>query len=55
MKKKKFKIIKLRPKQDYSYKRKVLISDLILLMSIGIHDFEKIEKLLISKASKSVF
>ena len=44
MKKKKFKIIKLRPKQDYSYKRKVLISDLILLMSIGIHDFEKIEK-----------
>ena len=44
MKKKKFKIIKLRPKQDYSYKRKVLISDLTLLMSIGIHDFEKIEK-----------
>ena len=44
MKKKKFKIIKLRPKQDYSYKRKVLISDLALLMSIGIHDFEKIEK-----------
>ena len=44
MKKKKFKIIRLRPKQDYSYKRKVLISDLTLLMSIGIHDFEKIEK-----------
>ena len=44
MKKKKFKIIKLRPKQDYSYKRKVLISDLTLLMSIGIHDFEKIKK-----------
>ena len=44
MKKKKFKIIKLRPKQDYSYKRKVLISNLTLLMSIGIHDFEKIEK-----------
>jgi dihydroneopterin aldolase len=44
MKKKKFKIIKLRPKQDYSYKRKVLIGDLTLLMSIGIHDFEKIEK-----------
>jgi dihydroneopterin aldolase len=44
MKKKKFKIIKLRPKQDYSYKRKILISDLTLLMSIGIHDFEKIEK-----------
>ena len=40
MKKKKFKIIKLRPKQDYSYKRKVLITDLTLLMSIGIHNFE---------------
>ena len=44
MKKKNFKIIKLKTKQDYSYKRKVLISDLTLLMSIGIHDFEKIEK-----------
>ena len=44
MKKKKFKIIKLRPKHDYSYKRKVLISDLTILMSIGIHDFEKIKK-----------
>ncbi|MDC3233132.1 dihydroneopterin aldolase [Pelagibacteraceae bacterium] len=44
MKKKKIKIIKLRPKQDYSYKRKVLINDLTLLMSIGIHDFEKIKK-----------
>ena len=44
MKKKKFKVIKLRTKQDYSYKRKVLINDLTLLMSIGIHDFEKIKK-----------
>ena len=44
MRKKKLEIIKLRPKQDYSYKRKVLISNLTLLMSIGIHDFEKIEK-----------
>ena len=44
MKKKDLKIIKLRPKQDYSYKRKVLINDLTLLMSIGIHDFEKIKK-----------
>ena len=44
MKKKNLEIIKLKPKQDYSYKRKVLISDLTLLMSIGIHDFEKIEK-----------
>ena len=44
MKKKKFKIIKLRPEQSYSYKRKVLISDLTILMSVGIHDFEKIKK-----------
>ena len=44
MKKNKFKIVKLSPKQNYSYKRKVLISDLTLLMSIGIHGFEKIEK-----------
>ena len=44
MRKKKLEIIKLRPKQDYSYKRKVLISNLTLLMSIGIHDFEKIKK-----------
>tara|TARA_B100001093_G_C26244141_1_gene765639 strand:+ start:89 stop:502 length:414 start_codon:yes stop_codon:yes gene_type:complete len=44
MKKKNLEIIKLKPKQDYSYKRKVLISDLTLLMSIGIHDFEKIKK-----------
>ena len=44
MKKKNLEIIKLKPKQDYSYKRKVLISDLTLLMSIGIHNFEKIKK-----------
>ena len=44
MREKKLEIIKLRPKQDYSYKRKVLINDLTLLMSIGIHDFEKIKK-----------
>tara|TARA_B110000914_G_scaffold39463_1_gene32914 strand:- start:137 stop:547 length:411 start_codon:yes stop_codon:yes gene_type:complete len=44
MKKKKLKIIKLKPKENYSYKRKVLITDLTLQMSIGIHDFEKIKK-----------
>ena len=41
MKKKNLKIINLRSKKNYSYKRKILISDLILLISIGIHDFEK--------------
>ena len=44
MKKKKFQIIKLSPKKNYSYKREVLINDLTLLMSIGIHNFEKIKK-----------
>tara|TARA_B110000014_G_C19971077_1_gene502697 strand:+ start:154 stop:567 length:414 start_codon:yes stop_codon:yes gene_type:complete len=44
MKKKNFKIIKLKSKKNYSYKRKIIISDLTLLISIGIHDFEKIKK-----------
>jgi dihydroneopterin aldolase len=44
MKKKNLKIIKLKSRKNYSYKRKVIISDLTLLISIGIHDFEKIKK-----------
>ena len=44
MKKKNLKIVKLKSKQNYSYKRTVLITDLTFLMSIGIHDFEKIKK-----------
>ena len=44
MKKKNLKIIKLRSNQNYSYKRKVIISDLTLLISIGIHGFEKVKK-----------
>jgi len=44
MKKKNLKIIKLKRKKNYSYKRKILISDLTLLISIGIHDFEKTKK-----------
>lgn len=44
MKKKKFKIIKLKKKPSFSYKRKIIISDLCLFLSIGIHDFEKIKK-----------
>ena len=42
--KKNLKIVKFNPKQNFSYKRKVLITDLTLLMSIGIHKFEKEEK-----------
>jgi|TARA_B110000495_G_C22428839_1_gene270492 dihydroneopterin aldolase len=44
MKKKNLKIIKLKTKQDFSYSRQVLITDLTLLMSIGIHKFEKLKK-----------
>ena len=44
MKKKNLKIVKLKRKQNYSYRRKILISDLVLLISIGIHDFEKTKK-----------
>ena len=38
------KIIKFKQKKIYSYKRKVLINDLILKMLIGIHSFEKKKK-----------
>ena len=41
---KKIKIIKIKVKENYSYKRKVIINDLLLSISIGIHDFEKIKK-----------
>ena len=44
MKKKNLKIIKLKTKNIYSYKRKILINDLTLLISVGIHDFEKKKK-----------
>ena len=44
MKKKNLKIINLKLKKNYSYKRKILINDLTLLMSIGIHNFERIKK-----------
>ena len=44
MKKKDLKIIKLKTKKNYSYKRNVIINDLTLLISVGIHDFEKIKK-----------
>ena len=38
------KIIKFKQKKIYSYKRKVLIKDLILKMLIGIHSFERKKK-----------
>ena len=41
MKKKNIKIINFHKKEEYSYKRKVIIKDLTFNTSIGIHDFEK--------------
>ena len=44
MKKKNLKILNFQKKEEYSYKRKVLIKDLIFNTSIGIHNFEKKQK-----------
>ena len=38
------KIIKFKKKEKFKYKRKVIIRDLILNISIGIHNFEKKKK-----------
>ena len=38
------KIIKFKDKRHFSYKRKILIKDLILKISVGIHSFEKKKK-----------
>ncbi len=38
------KIIKFKEKRHFSYKRKILVKDLILKISVGIHDFEKKKK-----------
>ena len=44
MKKKNIKIINFHKKEEYSYKRKVIITDLVFNTLIGIHDFEKEKK-----------
>ena len=38
------KILKFKNKQKFRYSKKIVIKDLILLLSVGIHQFEKIEK-----------
>ena len=38
------KILKFKNKQQFRYNKKIIIKDLILLLSVGIHQFEKIEK-----------
>jgi len=44
MKKNNLKILNFQKKEGYSYKRKVIIKDLVFNTSIGIHDFEKEKK-----------
>ena len=38
------KIIRFKKKEKFKYKRKIIIKDLILNISIGIHNFEKKKK-----------
>tara|TARA_B100000963_G_C22041368_1_gene415645 strand:+ start:11 stop:397 length:387 start_codon:yes stop_codon:yes gene_type:complete len=38
------KILKFKNKQKYRYTKKILIEDLILNISVGIHSFEKLKK-----------
>ena len=38
------KILKFKNKQRYKYNKKIIIKDLILLLSVGIHQFEKLKK-----------
>ena len=38
------KIIKFKKREKFKYKRKVIIKDLILNISVGIHNFEKKKK-----------
>ena len=47
MKKKNLNIINFKKKDEYSYKRKVIIKDLIFNTFIGLHDFEKNKKQII--------
>ena len=44
MKKNNLKILNFQKKEGYSYKRIVIIKDLVFNTSIGIHDFEKEKK-----------
>tara|TARA_Y100001958_G_C21130591_1_gene472046 strand:+ start:685 stop:1074 length:390 start_codon:yes stop_codon:yes gene_type:complete len=38
------KILKFKDKQKFRYTRKIIIKDLTLDISVGIHDFEKLKK-----------
>ena len=47
MKKKNLNIINFKKKDEYSYRRKVIIKDLIFKTFIGLHEFEKNRKQII--------
>jgi len=38
------KILKFKNKQKFRYKKKIIIKDLVLLISVGIHQFEKLKR-----------
>ena len=38
------KILKFKNKQKFRYSKKIIVKDLILLISVGIHNFEKLKK-----------
>ncbi len=38
------KILKFKNKQKYKYTKKIIIKDLVLFLSVGIHEFEKSKK-----------
>ena len=38
------KILKFKNKQKFRYSKKIIVKDLILLLSVGIHQFEKLKK-----------
>ena len=38
------KILNFKNKQKFRYSKKIIVKDLILLLSVGIHQFEKLEK-----------
>ena len=38
------KILKFKNKQKFKYNKKIIIKDLVLLISVGIHKFEKLKR-----------
>ena len=38
------KVLKFKNKQKFKYNKKIIIKDLVLLLSVGIHQFEKLKK-----------